>query len=60
MRFSMREQRPIDGAPRRFLDQQAAASRGLPQMTDEARARLGRLWSASRWLLESWVKLEAV
>src|ERR1700712_5213431 len=38
----MREQKPIDPALRQFLDEQAAASGGPPQMEDEARARAGR------------------
>jgi acetyl esterase len=37
----MRERKPIDGALRRFLDEEAAPS-GDPQMTDEALVRFGR------------------
>ena len=38
----MRERKPIDGALRRFLDEEAAPSGGLAQMTDEALVCLGR------------------
>ena len=38
----MRERKPIDGALRRFLDEEAAPSGDLAQMTDEALVRLGR------------------
>jgi hypothetical protein len=38
----MRERKPIDEALRRFLDEEAAPSGDLAQMTDEALVRLGR------------------
>jgi hypothetical protein len=38
VRKRMRERKPIDRALRRFLDEEAAPSRDLAQMTDEALA----------------------